>query len=235
MQSRGRADVEYAVRNRGRTFRVTREQVIKALKGVAPERIHKHGVYIGKVAYPVRQAFATAFGVDRDGLLAEDARRTFRRMGFDLYMPRPADGKEMNTVEEGEQLGWLPVEDQVLQTGPILLEWFRWCRWPELAVSEKSPDLIPIPQKPGVYEVRFEAQERRLYIGKATNLERRIKQDLIRGYHVHPAGPALRKRKDKRRILIRWADTDRPAAAEEELHRLHVERFDAYPKYTQRT
>jgi len=229
--------VEYRVRTNGRTFMVTQEQVIAALKGVSPERIRKYGVSIDGIVYPVKQAFAVAFGVDPASFYSEDARRAFLRLKFRVYgsSPRSLQDPQTATVEGGERDGWLPVEDQVLQTGPIFLEWYRWFRWPELAVSEKSPDRIGPPTDAGVYEVRFEGEEQRLYIGKATNLDRRIKQDLIRGYHVHPAGPALRAEKDKSRILIRWTDTDRPAAVEEELHRLHLERFDAYPKYTQRT
>ena len=33
-------------------------------------------------------------------------------------------------------------------------------------------------------------------------------------------------------VEVRWAETDRPAAAEEELHRRHRERFGRLPRYT---
>jgi hypothetical protein len=228
--------VEYTVRTSGRSFVVTREQVIAALRGVAPGRIRKHAVSIGGVHYPVKQAFAVAFGVEPASFYSEDARRAFHRMGFRVWVPLayPPDSPEARRVDQQEQLYMLPEEDQILGTGPILLEWHRWYRWPDLAVSEKSPDCVPMPVGPGVYEVRLEGEEPRLYIGRASNLQRRIKEDLIRGYHVHPAGPAIRRSEDTSRVQVRWADTERPAAAEEELHRLHVQRFGAHPKYTQR-
>jgi hypothetical protein len=229
--------VEYTVRAAKRTFVVTQEQVTAALSGVTPERIRRHAVCIGGVLYPVKQAFAAAFGVAPEDFYSQDARRAFWRLGFPLLVPLPSppDGPEATRILEWERLHCIPEEDQVLQTGPILLEWYRWCRWPDLAVSEKSPDSIPIPTLAGVYEVRLHGEEPRLYIGRASNLERRIKQDLIRGYHIHPAGPAIRRSGDTSRVEVRWADTERPAAAEEELHRLHVQRFGAHPKYTQRT
>ena len=40
---------------------------------------------------------------------------------------------------------------------------------------------------------------------------------------------------DLSQVLVRWAVTDGPAAAEEELHRRHIATFGHLPKYTSRT
>jgi hypothetical protein len=74
-----------------------------------------------------------------------------------------------------------------------------------------------------------------LVIGKAVNIGKRIKTDLVRGKGPHPAGDKIRAREDTSRLTVRWALTDRPAAAEEELHQQHVRKYGALPKYTQRT
>ena len=75
----------------------------------------------------------------------------------------------------------------------------------------------------------------RLVIGRASNLRRRVKEHLVMGTASHHAGEQIRAQEDLTKLRVRWAVTDRPAAAEEELHRQHVLRHGKLPTYTQRT
>ena len=91
------------------------------------------------------------------------------------------------------------------------------------------------PSEPGVYEARLVDEEHCLTIGKASDLRMRIKQGLVKGKVPHSTGVRLRAEEDTNSIVIRWATTDRPSAAEEELHKQHVARFGALAKHTERT
>lgn len=85
----------------------------------------------------------------------------------------------------------------------------------------------------GVYEVRvIGTEEWRLTIGKASNLRHRIKQGLVKGIAKHSSGTRIRATEDVSRIEVRWACTDRPCAAEEELHKQYERTFGGLPKYT---
>jgi len=83
----------------------------------------------------------------------------------------------------------------------------------------------------GVYEVRRYDEQRRLYIGRATNLMRRIKYSLLPASAAHHAGRKIRAHEDLSRLCIRWADTDRPTTAEDELLQRHLDRYGALPEY----
>jgi len=108
------------------------------------------------------------------------------------------------------------------------LTWSTWLAWDELATAT-------VPKGPGVYEVRRADAEERLTIEKATNLRRRIVRGLVMGKLPHSAGKRIRADERVGEYVVRWAETDRPAAAEEELHRRHVQHFGSLPQYTQRT
>ena len=116
----------------------------------------------------------------------------------------------------------------------IRLEWSDWTEWDKIKNDAMGKNGVPIPNgKPGVYEARLNDQEERLHIGKASNLRMRVRQGLVKGKIRHSTGDKIRKFENTSAILVRWAETDRPAAAEEELHRLHKERFSGrLPKYT---
>ncbi len=96
---------------------------------------------------------------------------------------------------------------------------------------------VAIPNKtPGVYEVRYvDADDERLHIGKASDLRWRIRQGLVKGKAPHSTGKRIRAMEDVSRLVVRWAVTDRPACAEEELHREYCTKFGVLPTYTLRT
>ncbi len=119
---------------------------------------------------------------------------------------------------------------------PITLLWSDWHTWDRLTIDARTnANAITPPSSSGVYEARLQGQDERLTIGKAANLRRRVKQGLVKGKSPHSAGKDIRALEDTSRILIRWAETDRPAAVEEDLHRRYKEVFGRLPKYTDRT
>jgi len=127
------------------------------------------------------------------------------------------------------------VERQDINIPPIHLGWSAWFSWNELMEDVRSGG-IRIPNgKPGVYEVKPKHNLKRLTIGKASDLRMRTGQGLIKGKTQHSAGKRIRANEDTNNIEIRWAETDRPSAAEEELHEQYLTRFGKWPKYTDHT
>jgi excinuclease UvrABC nuclease subunit len=116
----------------------------------------------------------------------------------------------------------------VLRIPEIVLKWSPWVAWNAVG----KPEGLSIPTRPGVYEVRHVgADQERLHIGKTTSLRRRIRRDMIGG--KHSTGRKMRATEDLSRLVVRWAETSRPACAEEALRRRYRVRFDRLPDYDQ--
>lgn len=116
----------------------------------------------------------------------------------------------------------------LLRISSVELTWSAWLAWDEVNTTA-------VPTGAGVYEVRRADDEQRLTIGRATNLRRRIVRGLVKGKLPHSAGKRIRANERVGELVLRWAETDRPAAAEEELHRRHAQQFGSLPQYTKRT
>ncbi len=128
------------------------------------------------------------------------------------------------------------MEVQEIRIAPIMLYWSDWFEWDRFLLDARThPRAIRVPNSPGVYEVKYEHEQTRLTIGKAANLRMRVKQGLVKGKVPHSTGDRIRELEDTTKIVIRWAETDRPSAAEEELHKIYVETHGALPKHTIRT
>jgi hypothetical protein len=116
----------------------------------------------------------------------------------------------------------------------IELQWGEWTAWDELRIDARQGEGVTVPNgRPGVYEVKYIDAEKRLTIGKASDLRMRVKQGLVKGKTSHSSGKRIRAKEDVSQIVVRWAVTDWPAAAEERLHKQHIERFGGLPLYTQ--
>ena len=127
------------------------------------------------------------------------------------------------------------MEIQEINIPQIHLEWSAWADWNEVMKDARSGG-IRIPNgKPGVYEVRLLNDSERLTIGKSLDLRMRIRQGLVKGKTPHSAGKRIRDNENTAGIEIRWAETDRPCAAEEELHKQYFLHFGKWPKYTGHT
>jgi hypothetical protein len=122
------------------------------------------------------------------------------------------------------------VRRELIYFPPIELLWSKWTEWNDLA-NDINPKTKPPRKKPGVYEARLYDDEKRLIIGKAPNLKRRIIRGLIRGTRSHANGKRIRADEDTSKIVVRWACTDRPTAVKKELHKRHLNKFGVLPKY----
>lgn len=143
-------------------------------------------------------------------------------------------GIEFNGKSRGQKIRFM--EKETINIPPITLEWSEWVYWDEIKKDARKKDGIKIPnKKSGVYEVKYKGSEERLTIGKASDLRMRVRQGLVKGKVPHSAGKKIRANEDTSRIVVRWAITDRPAAAEEGLHKKHLSKFGKLPKYVKHT
>lgn len=123
-----------------------------------------------------------------------------------------------------------------IEIPPIILNWSEWLAWDKFERDARSdPNGVTPPDGPGIYEAKLIDCEERLTIGKASNLRMRVKQGLVKGKVPHTSGDDIRSKEDTSKVEIRWAETDRPAAVEEDLHRWHEKTFGKLPRYTDRT
>ena len=121
---------------------------------------------------------------------------------------------------------------QVLRIPDISLTWSEWHNWSNIEIDCRSRSGVFIPhKKPGVYEARLSGEEERLTIGATSNLRHRVRDSLVKGKGPHSAGKRIRELEFIEQIEVRWAETDRPRRAEEELHRQHWAQFGHLPKY----
>jgi hypothetical protein len=124
---------------------------------------------------------------------------------------------------------------QVIHLPEICLEWSEWVSWAEIHTAERLGGAHIPNRVAGVYEAKHSNSDEYLTIGKASDLRRRIRQCLVTGKGPHSSGTNIRANEDLSTIEVRWAATDRPAAVEEELHRLYKAIFGKLPKYTKHT
>ena len=126
-------------------------------------------------------------------------------------------------------------KQQTINIPTITLTWSEWTPWGLIELLERAGGVAIPNGVPGVYEVKHVHLNECLTIGKASNLRWRVRQGLVRGKAPHSSGKLIREYEDLTTIVIRWAFTDRPAATEEELHRLYRCKYECLPKYTKRT
>lgn len=128
------------------------------------------------------------------------------------------------------------MDSTLVEIPRFVLIWSDWIPWNNFLLDQRTEgSAVNVPNGPGVYEVKLENDGTLLTIGKASNLRMRVKQGLVKGKVPHSSGENIRKSEDVGRLFIRWAETDRPSCAEEELHRKYKSQFGVYPKYTKHT
>ena len=67
----------------GESYEFESEDVEKAMRGQAPEMIHKYAVDVGGMAYPPKQVFASMTGRDRQSFTTMEAQRVLGRLGYE--------------------------------------------------------------------------------------------------------------------------------------------------------
>ena len=73
-------------------------------------------------------------------------------------------------------------EEQII-IPKIILKWSKWYKWNDLKLDSRivSSNGVNMPnKKSGVYEAKYEDEEERLTVGKASDLRMRVKQGLVK-------------------------------------------------------
>ena len=70
---------------KGKSYNLSNEDVIKALRNVEPEPIVKHCVKIGDKEYPIKQALAETLNISRIGFTSMYAYQILTKLGFEVY------------------------------------------------------------------------------------------------------------------------------------------------------
>ncbi len=177
-------------------------------------------------------------GEDPHAPLADPAGRAGRaQAGIRPRFPRASGLPRPAHAEVSEEDGEPAAQVQVIAIPPLVLAWSPWQPWDSLREDERQRTGSRVPlARSGVYEVMAKGQRVRLTIGRTSDLRFRIKHNLVMGLGVgHAAHEAILANEDTSKVYVRWALTDRPAAAEEALHLEHKRRHGRMPKYTQRT
>ena len=119
----------------------------------------------------------------------------------------------------------------------LKFEWYPWVSWDDMKqyAGGKRP-LVPIPKEAGVYQVRHidRKPDECLLIGRADNLENRIREELIKGDKTpHPNRQQLLAEAsgDTSKLVVRWATTDFNLELENLLLNKYKKRFRGLPKY----
>ena len=86
-------------------FDLTRDEVARAMRGVAPEPIREHYVVVERRRFPPKQVIARVTGLDRSRFITTQARSVLERMGFTVGRigsgpDRPAPGQEPSSADE---------------------------------------------------------------------------------------------------------------------------------------
>ena len=89
-------------------YELSAEQVRERLAGVKPERLQAHAVVVDGVAFPIKQAFAAATGLDRLDFNTVHARNILRRLGFKVHRVgepvQPAAGARSGKTRQGRAM-----------------------------------------------------------------------------------------------------------------------------------
>ena len=123
---------------------------------------------------------------------------------------------------------------EIIQIPEIRLEWVNWVKWDDLKLDARKDREAPNPPAvAGVYEAKINDCDESLIIGRASNLRGRLKEGMVKGSVGHPPGKRLREKEvdNLSRVVVRWAETERPAAVEEYLLKKHQKEFKRLPKY----
>jgi hypothetical protein len=81
------SEVEFT--HRGERLRLTRQQVINALRDQTPQPIHTWWVEVEGRRFPVRQVLACATGIPQQDVRVETAMIWLERLGFRIVHVRP--------------------------------------------------------------------------------------------------------------------------------------------------
>jgi hypothetical protein len=121
-------------------------------------------------------------------------------------------------------------------------EWQPWAAWDTIRkwTDKRYPSLIPTTS--GVYELRrvvsdgVDSEERWL-IGKSDNLDRRVRNELVKGDDtLYPQRSRILAavQGDTSLLEVRWAEAILYTELESQLHSQYQARFGSFPDFVQR-
>jgi hypothetical protein len=93
-------------------------------------------------------------------------------------------------------------EKEIIKIPQIILQWSKWYPWKDVEKGARKSEIKIPNKKPGVYEVKYKCDDKRLTIGKASDLRMRIRQGLVKGKIPHSAGKKIRKNEETSKIVI---------------------------------
>jgi len=110
-------------------------------------------------------------------------------------------------------------------------QWSDWHAWSSLCIRKGDEGCAPVPDVPGVYEVRRKGQPDRIDIGMTEDsLNSRLRRALVKG--THSAGKRFRDSQDLSVLEVRWCPTRKAREVEAYLKGKHVAEFGRLPTYT---
>ena len=68
----------------GQSYQLSESQVVKALKGVQPERVARYAVEVNSERYPLKQALSAAIRVPPAAFTSQVAYRVLNGVGYDI-------------------------------------------------------------------------------------------------------------------------------------------------------
>jgi len=68
----------------GKSYKLSREQVINAVKGIEPQKISKYAVKIGSKRYPPKQVVAEALNIPAIAFTTQYAYNILQRLDFEV-------------------------------------------------------------------------------------------------------------------------------------------------------
>ncbi len=141
----------------------------------------------------------------------------------DSHEPAGQDGVDREAHDDSEVF---------ITLSPVALIWSAWVPWSQLQRDISNQDAISLPDRSGVYEMKYSGRADRLAIGAADNLRSYVQQGLIQRHQMLSDGRHPREYEDILQVEIRWAVVESYDLAEEELLVRHLASFGYLPKYT---
>lgn len=129
--------------------------VVSRLAGQVPEPVQQHGVRVGGVVFPVKQAFSAATGCPRQDFTTKTAQRHLARLGFELLgTPTPRHDEAMaapvavvaTTGPPVDPRGW-PWEGQVQALFAARLHAHGWSVTAMADTAARAPGVDVVAHK----------------------------------------------------------------------------------------
>lgn len=137
----------------GQSFDLVATELTQKLANHTPEEVREHSVLVDGTAWPVKQAFAVATGLERSRFTSSAARRVLRNLGLTVdgqALPLSAHNHGRQKLPPFEFHALMEV-DQVKAT--IV---FTWRRVGEITLVAEGALAFPLlPARPGLYRIEF--------------------------------------------------------------------------------